>query len=115
MPSKDTNILAFNQHQKSNKSQSIIYPDLESLIKIIDGCKNNFEKSYTGKVCEHIPCRYLMSPIWTFDSVENKHDKDWMFKGQDSMKKFCQSLRVHGTKIINFEKKKIIPLTNEKS
>ena len=29
------------------------------------------------------------------------------------MKKFCESLREHALNIINFEKKKIIPLTNE--
>ena len=29
------------------------------------------------------------------------------------MKKFCESIRKHVTKIINFEKKKMIPLTNE--
>ena len=27
------------------------------------------------------------------------------------MKKFCKDLREHATKIINYEKKKIIPLT----
>ena len=29
------------------------------------------------------------------------------------MKKFCKDLRTHATKIINYEKKKIIPLTTE--
>ena len=29
------------------------------------------------------------------------------------MKKFCEDLRIHATKIINYEKKKIIPLTTE--
>ena len=33
MPSKDTEILQFNQYQKSDKISSIIYADLESLIK----------------------------------------------------------------------------------
>ena len=30
------------------------------------------------------------------------------------MKKFCKDLRTHANKIINYEKKKIIPLTTEK-
>ena len=34
MPSEGTNILQFNQYQKSDKTPSIIYADLESLIKI---------------------------------------------------------------------------------
>ena len=29
------------------------------------------------------------------------------------MKKFCKDLREHSTKIINFEKKKMIPLTTK--
>ena len=41
---EDTQILQFNQYQKSDKAPSVIYTDLESLIKIIDGRKNNSEK-----------------------------------------------------------------------
>ena len=29
------------------------------------------------------------------------------------MKKFCKDLRTHATKIINYEKKKVMPLTVE--
>ena len=37
MPSKDTNILAFNQYQKSDKALFIIYADLECIIeKLMD-------------------------------------------------------------------------------
>ena len=38
MFSEDTKILEFNQYRKSDKRPSIIYTDIESLIKIIDGC-----------------------------------------------------------------------------
>ena len=33
MPSEDTKISEFNQYQKSDNTSSIIYADLESLIK----------------------------------------------------------------------------------
>ena len=33
MPSENTKILEFKQYQKSDKTRSIIYVDLESLIK----------------------------------------------------------------------------------
>ena len=62
MSSKDTKILGFNQYWKSDKTPSIIYADLESLIKRIDGCKNNFEK-FTAKVGKRILCRYSVSTI----------------------------------------------------
>ena len=44
---EDTNILEFNQHQKSNKASFIVYADLECLIEKIDGCKNNPENAIT--------------------------------------------------------------------
>ena len=65
MPSKDTKILEFNQYKKVDKAASIIYADHESLIKkVLDGCKNNTEKSSTTKIGERIPCGYSMSMIW---------------------------------------------------
>ena len=66
MPSKDTKILEFNQYQKSNKAQYIIYADLECIIEKTDGCKNNPENSSTTKVSQHIPADIAMSTISTF-------------------------------------------------
>ena len=48
MPSEDTNILQFNQNQKSVKAPFVIYADFEYLIEMIDGCKN--QNSFTAKV-----------------------------------------------------------------
>ena len=50
-----------------------------------------------------------MSTIWAFDGIENKYDE---YRGEDCMQKFCESLR-YAMKIINFDKKKMILLTNE--
>ena len=46
---------------------------------------------------------FSMSTISLFRSIENKHD---VYRGKDCMKKFCESLREHAMKIINFKKKK---------
>ena len=35
------------------------------------------------------------------------------YRGDDFMKKFCKDLREHSTKIINYEKKKMISLTTK--
>ena len=51
-----------------------------------------------------------MSAILIFDGIENKDDVYW---GKDCMRKFCKSLKEHVVKITNFEKKKIITLTNK--
>ena len=90
MPSGKENILEFNQYMKSDKMPYIFYADMESLIRNIDGCVNNPENSSTAKTGEHIPCGYLMSTIWVFDNIENKHT---LYRGKDCMKKFCESLR----------------------
>ena len=60
MPSKDTKILEFNQYHKSDKTPFIIYAELKSLIEKIVGCKNNPEKSFTTKVCKHIPINFII-------------------------------------------------------
>ena len=51
----------------------IIYADMESFIKKVDGCANNPENFPTTKIGEHIPCGYSMSTIWAFNDIENKH------------------------------------------
>ena len=40
-----------------------------------------------------------MSTKSAFKSIENKHDVN---TGKDCMKKFCESVREHAIKIINF-------------
>ena len=76
-------------------------------VKII--LKNHPQKKYLNIVVEYIPCGYSMSTIWTFDGIENNYDVN---RGKYCMKKFCKCLTEHTMQIINFEKKKIIALSN---
>ena len=46
----------------------------------------------------------------SFDKTKNNLD---YYRGEDCMKKFCKDLREHSTKIINYEKKGVIPLTKK--
>ena len=110
LPSEKDNILNFDQYMEFDKIPNIIYADIESLIKKIDGCLNNPENSSTTKIGEHIPCGYSMSTIWEFDNIENKHT---LYRGEDCMKNFCEYLREHAKIIIDFETKKMLPLTKE--
>ena len=59
---------------------------------------------------EHIPSGFSMSTIPPFKSIESKHD---VYRCKDCMKKFCESLREHAMKIINFKKEKMKLLTKE--
>ena len=45
---------------KLDKTSYIIYVDLETLIKKMEGCINNPAKSSSTKVCEHIPSGYSL-------------------------------------------------------
>ena len=104
MPSEDIKILEFNQYQKFDNASFVTYADLECMVEKIDGCKSNPENSTTAKVSKHIPSGFSISTISSFKSTENKHYID---KGKDCMKKFCESLREHAMKIINFKKRKM--------
>ena len=111
MPSEKENMLAFKHYMKSDKMPCIIYADIESLIKKIDGCENNSEKSSIRKVGKHIPCGYSVSTIWGFNQIEDKHT---LYREQDCMKKICESLREHAKSIIDFEKKKNVTVNKKR-
>ena len=83
MPSEKGSILEFKQHMKSDNMPYIIYADINFLIRNIDRCANNPEKSSTTKICEHIPYGYSMSTIWGFDHLEHKRT---LYCGKDGMK-----------------------------
>ena len=111
MPSEKDTILEFNQYMKSDKIPNIIYTDIESLIKKIDGCANDPENSSTTKIDKHIPCGSSVSTIWGFDHIEDKHT---LYRGKDCMKKFCTSLREHAKNIIDFEKEKNVTVNKRR-
>ena len=67
------------------KTPSIIYADLESLIKRTDRAKNNFEKLSTTKLDEDARSRYSISSRWEFDGAENNHD---VYRRKDCIKTF---------------------------
>ena len=110
MPEEDNKILKYNQGDKSMKVPFIIYTDLESLLEKMNTCHNNSEKSSTTKINKHTPSGYSLFTQCSFDTTKNKLD---YYRGKNCMKKFCLDLREHATKIINYEKKEMIPLTKE--
>ena len=112
MPNEDNKIIKYNQGEKSIKSLFIIYADLECLLEKISTikCYNNPEKSSTTEINKHTPSGYLLFTHCLFDETKNKLD---YYRGEDCMKKICKDLREHATKIINYEKKDMIPLTKK--
>ena len=111
MPNEDNKIIKYIQEERSIKSPFIIYADLECLLEKIYTCYHNREESSTTEINKHTPSGYSLLTHCSLDKTKNKLD---YYRGEDCMKKFCLNLREHATKIINYEKKKMIPLTKTK-
>ena len=110
MPTKDNNTIKYNQGEKSIKLPFVIYADLECLLEKMSTCINNPNESSTTDINEHTPSGYSIFTSCSFDESKNKTN---YYGGDDCMKKFCKDLREHAMKTINYEKKKIIPLTTK--
>ena len=112
MPNKDNNILKCNHGENFIKAPFIIYANLESLLQKIRTCHNNPNESSTIKINEHTPSGCSLFTYCSFDNTKNSLS---YFRDQYSMKKFCKDLKEHTTKIINCEKKEMVPLTHEEN
>ena len=105
MPIKGNNNIKYNHGEKSMKLPFVIYADLECLLEKMSTCQNNPNRSSTTKINKHTPSGYSIFTHCSFDESKNKINYS---RGDDCMKKFCKDLREHSTKIINYEKKKMI-------
>ena len=83
---------------------------MECLLEKMSTCYNNPKELSTTEINKHKPSGYSLFTHCSFNKIKNKLD---YYRGHNCMKKFCKDLREHATKIINFEKKKMIPLTKK--
>ena len=104
------NAIKYNQGEKSIKLPFAIYANLECLLEKMSTCINNPNESSTTEINKHTPSVYSIFTSCSFDESKNKL---YYYRGDDCMKKFCKDLREHAMKIINYEKKKIVPLTTK--
>ena len=59
-----------------------------------------------------MPSGYSLFTNCSFDAIKNKLN---CYRDRDCMKGFCEDLREHAMKIIDYEEKEMIPLTNEQN
>ena len=112
IPNEDKKILKYNSGEKSLKAPFTIYADLERILEKISTCQNDPKKSSTEKKAEYMPSGYSLVTCYSFDTSKNK----WVhYRGKNCMEMFCKDLKIQAIKIINYEKKEIIPLTNEET
>ena len=109
MPTENNNTLKYNHGEKSLKVPFTIYADLECLLIKQQSCQNNLNESYTERKAMHEPCGYSLDLVSSFDSKQNKHN---FYRGKDCIKRFCSDLKELGTKVVNYEQKEMIPLTD---
>ena len=111
VPTKNNNIIKYNHGEKSMKLPFVIYADLECLLEKMSTCINDPNESSTAEINKHTPSGYSIFTHCSFDESKNKLN---YYRKDDCVKKFSKDLREHVTKIINYEKKKMIPLTTRK-
>ena len=63
MPTKDSNIIKYNQGEKSIKLPFVVYADLECLLEKVSTWPNNPNKSSTTEVNKHI---LVINNLWLF-------------------------------------------------
>ena len=112
MPTKLNKTLKYNHGKKSLKTPFVIYVDLECLLSKQQSYQNNPNESYTERKAIHEPCGYSLDLVCSFDSKEDKHS---FYRGKDCIKTFCSELKELGTKVVNYEQKEMIPLTDDEN
>ena len=107
MSTKDNNTIKYNHGEKPMKLPFVIYADLESLLEKMSSCQNNPNTSSTTKINKHTSSGYSIFTHCSFDESKNKLN---YYRGDDCMKKFCNDLKTHANKVINYKKKNMMPL-----
>ena len=110
MPKENNKILKYNPGEKSLKVPFIIYADLECILRKMNAGQVIPTKTYTEKKAEHELLGYSQIKCCSFDKSKTECN---YYREQDCIKIFCRDLRDRAMKIINHEKKDIIPLTKE--
>ena len=107
---EDNKILKYNQGEKSFKAEAIIYADLFCLKKCIHV---KIIMSYLVKR-KQLSTRLRVSHCLQIVHLMQQNKLD-CYIGEDCMERFCKDLKDHAIKIINYEEKKMIPLTDKEN
>ena len=75
-------------------------------------CQNNSKNYYTKSVAKRESSGWAIFTNCSFDATKNKLD---YYREIDCIKELCKKLKDHALKIINYEKKEMIPLSEEEN
>ena len=90
MPTKDNNILKFNNFHKQQAVPFVIYSDFEAIIEKISGCKPNNDKSYTEAYQKHTDCGYGYKVVCCYDDKYTKPVQ--IYRGEKAVYKFMEAM-----------------------
>ena len=100
MPTKDNNILKFNNFHKQQPVPFVIYADFEAITEKIQGCQQNNESSYTEAYQRHTDCGYGYKVVCCYDDKYTKpiqlyRDEKAVYKFMEKMLKevkYCKNI-----------------------
>ena len=90
MPTKDNNILKFNNFHKQQPVPFVIYADFEAITEKIHGCQQNNESSYTEAYQKHTNCGYGYKVVCCYDDKYTKPIQ--LYRGEKAVYKFMENI-----------------------
>ena len=90
MPTKDDNILKFNNFHKQLPVPFVIYADFEAITEKIHGCQPNDDKSYTEAYQRHTDCGYGYKVVCCYDDKYTKPVQ--IYSGEKAVYKFMEAM-----------------------
>ena len=90
MPTKDDNILKFNNAHKQIPVPFVIYADFEAITEKIHGCQSNNDKSFTEAYQKHTDCGYGYKVVCCYDDKYTKPVQ--IYRGEKAVYKFMEAM-----------------------
>ena len=90
MPTKDDNILKFNNFHKQLPVPFVIYADFEAITEKIHGCQPNNDKSFTEAYQKHTDCGYGYKVVCCYDDKYTKPVQ--IYRGEKAVYKFMEAM-----------------------
>ena len=90
MPTKDNNILKFNNFHRQQPVPFVIYADFEAITEKIHGCQQKGNKSYTEAYQKHTDCGYGYKVVCCYDDKYTKPIQ--LYRGENAVHKFMENM-----------------------
>ena len=90
MPTKDNNILKFNNFHKQQHVPFVIYADFEAITEKIHGCQQEGKKSYTELYQKHTDCSFAYKVVCCYDDKYSKPIQ--LYRGENAVYKFMENM-----------------------